>query len=106
MEDNKNKYGFFDGIFNSQNSDRKMIELTKEQYEQKRSEVIAKFNKQFIDNNYSTDPYTHSAIELLIRGVNPYEIIENLITSNQRLLAEYDKLINYQPQPPIILKKE
>lgn len=39
---------------------------------------MAKFNKQFIENNYTYDPYTRTAVELLIRGANPYEIIEKL----------------------------
>lgn len=82
------------------------MDLTKEQYEQKRLEVIAKFNKQFIDNNFNTDPYTHKAVELLTRGANPYEIIEWIITANQELLKEYDKLIRISPMPPIIIKKE
>lgn len=77
------------------------MDLTQEQYEQKRREVIAKFNKQFIDNNCSTDPYTYKAIELLTRGTNPYEIIETLITANQELFKEFDKLIRNTPQSPI-----
>jgi hypothetical protein len=68
--------------------------MTKEQeFKQKRHEVIEKFNKQFIDNNYNTDPTTHKVIELLIRDANPYTIIEHLITINQDLLKEYEKLI-------------
>lgn len=82
------------------------MDLTQEQYEQKRQEVLAKFNKQFIDNNYTYDPYTRQAVESLIRGANPYEIIEHLVTANQELFKEYDKLIRISAQPPIILKKE
>ncbi|WP_269222027.1 hypothetical protein [Flavobacterium sp. IMCC34518] len=82
------------------------MDLTQEEYEQKRREVIAKFNKQFIENNYSTDAYTHKAVELLTRGVNPYEIIEHLVTANQELLKEFDKLIRNHTQPPIILKED
>lgn len=79
------------------------MDLTQEEYEQKRREVLAKFNKQFIDNNYSTDPYTHKAVELLTRGVNPYEIIEHLVTANQELFKEFDKLVRNQPPAPIVL---
>ncbi|MDI1306421.1 MAG: hypothetical protein PSX42_16465, partial [bacterium] len=82
------------------------MDLTQEEYEKKRKETIAKFNKQFIDNNFRIDPYTTKAIELLIRGVNPYEIIEHLVTANQQLLNEYDKLIRNSPPAPIIIKKE
>lgn len=82
------------------------MDLTQEEYEDKRREVMVKFNKQFIDNNYTYDPYTRKAVELLIRGDNPYEIIEYLITCNQELLKEFDKLISNQPPAPIILKKE
>ena len=82
------------------------MDLTQEQYEQKRQEVLAKFNKQFIDNNYTYDPYTRQAVESLIRGANPYEIIEHLVTANRELLKEYDKLIRNQSPPTIILKKE
>lgn len=82
------------------------MDLTKEEIEQKRKEVIAKFNKQFIDNNLSIDPYTHKAIELLTRGANPYEIIEWLVTANQELFKEFDKLICNQPPAPIIIEKQ
>lgn len=82
------------------------MDLTKEEIEQKRKEVIAKFNKQFIDNNLSIDPYTHKAIELLTRGANPYEIIEWLVTANQELFKEFDKLIRNQPPAPIIIEKQ
>lgn len=82
------------------------MDLTNEQIEQKRLEVIAKFNKQFIDNNFSTDPYTHKVVELLTRGANPYEIIEWILTANQDLLKEYDKLIRNQPPAPIIIEKK
>ena len=79
--------------------------LTNEEIEQKRKEVIAKFNKQFIDNNLSIDPYTHKAIELLTRGVNPYEIIEWLVTANQELFNEYARVVSLSPMPPIIIEK-
>ncbi len=72
------------------------MDLTQEQYEQKRLEVIAKFNKQYIDNNLCTDALTKKVVELLIRGANPYEIIEAQITSYQELLNEFDKLMRKQ----------
>lgn len=77
------------------------MDLTQEQYEQKRQEVLAKFNKQFLDNNFSTDAYTMRVMESLIHGVNPYEIIEILLTANQELLKEFNKLIRNSPMPPI-----
>lgn len=68
--------------------------MAKEQeLEKKRKEIIEKFNKQFIDNNFNTDPTTHKVIELLIRDVNPYTIIEHLITVNQDLIRGFDELI-------------
>ena len=81
------------------------MDLTQEEYEQKRREIMAKFNKQFIDNNYTYDSYTRMAVESLIRGANPYEIIEFLVTANQELFAQYKKLIDKQPPAPIILEK-
>jgi phospholipase/lecithinase/hemolysin len=72
------------------------MDITPEQYEQKRQELLAKFNKQFIDNNYTHDPYTIRVVESLITGANPYEIIEHLVTANQELLKEFDKLIRNQ----------
>lgn len=81
------------------------MDLTNEQIEQKRLEVIAKFNKQFIDNHLSIDPYTHKTIELLTRGANPYEIIEWLVTANQELFNEYARVVSSSPMTPIIIEK-
>jgi hypothetical protein len=75
------------------------MDLTNEQIEKKRREVIAKFNKQFIDNNFSTDAYTHKAVELLTRNVNPYDIIEELITANQELFNEYTRVVSLSSRP-------
>lgn len=69
------------------------MDLTQEEYQKKRLEVISKFNKQFIDNNLMQDAQTAKIVQLLIRDANPYEIIESLITSQQELLAEFDKLV-------------
>lgn len=82
------------------------MDLTNEQIEEKRLEVIAKFNKKFIDNNFSTDPYTHKAVELLTRGANPYEIIEWLVTANQELFQEYARVVSLSPMQPIIIEKQ
>ena len=82
------------------------MDLTNEQIEQKRQEVIAKFNKQFIDNNFSTDPFTHKAVEFLARGGNPYDIIESLIIANQELFNEYTRVVSLCPPQPIIIEKQ
>jgi hypothetical protein len=79
------------------------MDFTNEELEQKRKEVIAKFNRQFIDNNYCRDVYTDRVVKMLTIGANPYDIIEQLITANQELLKEFDKLIRNQPPAPIII---
>lgn len=81
------------------------MDLTNEQIEQKRREVIAKFNKQFIDSNFSIDPFTHKAVEFMTRGGNPYEVIELLITANQKLFNEYTRVVSLAIPPPIIIEK-
>lgn len=82
------------------------MDLTQEQYEQKRREVIEKFNKEFIDKNIGIDAMTRQAVEALVRGANPYQIIEKLVEANQKLFNEFVAMSSRVPQPPIMLKKE
>lgn len=51
----------------------------------KRDEVISNFKSDFINENYNHDPAFRSIVELLIRGANPWEIIEQLINDRKRL---------------------
>lgn len=53
--------------------------MTENQYRTKQEEVIAKFTKEFIKREYLQDPILNAIVQLLIRGADPYAIIEELI---------------------------
>lgn len=62
------------------------MELTERQYKEKRHEVLSKFTPEFVGKCYAFDPEFHAIVEVLIRGGNPYSIIEALI--NHRVKFE------------------
>ena len=57
------------------------MDLTREQYEKKRVEVIDNFTKGFIEKTIDNNAMTMRIIESLIRGENPYNIIEILLNN-------------------------
>lgn len=75
-------------------------------YYSKKEEVLSKFTKKFIEGNYMTDPLLHNIVEMLIRGSDPYQIIENLITDRIRLIEQMIKISELHAKPIIIDKKD
>lgn len=82
--------------------------MTEQEYRSKREEVIAKFTKEFAESNYNTDPAFRQVIEALIRGVDPYTIIERLIEDRKSLVEKMEYFLKYHsyPQPIVIPKQE
>jgi len=77
-----------------------------EEYITKREEVITKFSKGFFEGNYLIDPTLHSVIEMLIRGADPYEIIEHLIINQQNTFKAMKDLVeNSHVSPPFPTKR-
>lgn len=75
------------------------------EYRSKKEQVISKFKKEFFKENYNYDQMFHNIVELLIRDVNPYEIIERLIDDRKVLIERTIELMNYNVKPIINLKK-
>lgn len=71
---------------------------TAEIYQSKKEEVLTKFRKDFIEGNYLYDVRVHAVVEMLIRGADPYEIIQQLLIQNKelsdKLITAYHKIHN------------
>ena len=65
-----------------------------QEYKTKKEEVLSKFKKEFIEGSYLYDPTLHSIVELLIRGADPYSIIEDLIKNQNALYKRAEEKIN------------
>lgn len=81
-----------------------MDQLTKEEYEKKRIEIIEKFTKEFQEKGAKGHAMTIKIIECLIRGENPYNIIEILIKNQDELIDKLHEMAIYAPSKPILLK--
>jgi len=68
-------------------------ELTEQQYYSKKEEVINKFSSEFMNGNYHKDAQLHAIVELLIRDVDPYQIIEQLILERQNLSEQMKNIV-------------
>ncbi|MCH4828235.1 MULTISPECIES: hypothetical protein [Flavobacterium] len=77
---------------------------TKEEYQQKRIEIIDKFTQEFMKKS-RYNPLTVKIIECLIRDENPYAIIEILINNQEKLIEELHKAVELTRSPQIILKQ-
>jgi len=75
------------------------------EYRSKKDQVLQKFKKQFVETNYLNDPMFHSIIELLIRGADPYEIIEMLIDDKKEMIKRVKEFMELHGQP-ILFPKE
>jgi len=67
------------------------------EYEERRKEVLEKFTQSFIEGKYLNNATLHNTVEYLIRGGNPYEIIEQLINNQENLIEELQKAIENRP---------
>lgn len=67
------------------------------EYEQKRKEIIEKFTTSFIEQRYNTNATLNRTVEYLIRGGNPYEVIEMLISNQENLIKELEKAVENRP---------
>lgn len=78
--------------------------MDQEQYDNKRIQVIDKFSKMFIEKN-RYNAYSVKVIESLIRGEDPYSIIEQLLENQEKLINDLVEVLDKAPIKPIILKK-
>lgn len=69
------------------------------QQQAKRREVMAKFEKVYVDQAHMWDPTFRAIVETLIRGGDPYEIIQRLCEDRMSLVADMKERINHIVQP-------
>lgn len=66
--------------------------MTEEEYQLKKYEVKAKFTQEFFQE-HQYHPLFNATYEMLIRDMNPYQIIEQLINANSELFQISKRLI-------------
>ncbi|MEO7977757.1 hypothetical protein [Flavobacterium sp.] len=76
--------------------------MTEEQYFAKKKEVISKFTE---DRMINVDATTNKIIECLIRDVNPYVLIEQLLEINIQQQKTISDLIVYAPLSKFLTKE-
>lgn len=74
------------------------------EFKNKKEEILSKFDKDFIDQHYLTDALFHQIIEVLIRGGDPYKMIEHLLKERIDLMKINRDLHDKQAPPVIIVK--
>ncbi len=77
--------------------------MNKEEYHQKKDEVIAKFTPDFMER-YKFDAPFMAILEMLILDANPYELIERLIEDRKEMTDKMKSLIELLPPSPRIIK--
>lgn len=65
--------------YNPPDNGHEKNDFSEVEYLNKKDEVLSKFRREFIEGFYLYDPALHAIVELLIRGADPYIIIENMI---------------------------
>lgn len=61
-------------------------------YRLRRDEVLGAFTKDFVSGHFNYDPTFRTIVESLIRGADPYSIIEHLIKDRKSLFEEIIRL--------------
>ena len=74
--------------------------MDKNEYHQKKNEVIAKFTPDFMEQ-YKYDAPFRAILEMLIRDENPYTLIERLIEDRKDLVKQMHSIIELSPIPVI-----
>lgn len=69
-----------------------------------RSETLKKFSKEFLEF-YINDPRAYNIVCAITAGVDPYKIIEDLLTAYKSVCEEYTELAMNGPATIIIIKK-
>lgn len=79
-----------------------MSMMAEQQYISKKQEVLDKFNFEFVKKHYKTDPTLHGIVELLVREVSPYEIIQRLIEDRIKMAENFKEYMLYHGQPRLV----
>jgi hypothetical protein len=77
-----------------------------EQFEEKRKEVLAKFNPEFIQKYLLHDATFHHVYNLLLSDTNPYRIIELLIENRKEMMDKLEEFVNRMPSDRMIMTQE
>lgn len=65
-------------------------------YNERCTELINKFNAEFIKKHLNHDPMFRTCFEMLLRRTDPYKIIESLIEDRIRLQESIVDIVNMQ----------
>lgn len=71
----------------SQEQIKDMIEV-RMGYGAKRSLLLSRFSKEFVDMHYNYDGFFMSTVQLLLSGGDPYKVIEGLLVIRNQLAKQ------------------
>lgn len=81
--------------------------MNEQEYRSKREEILAKFTKEFkADERYYADSYFRTCMELMIRGDNPYNVIEALIKGRMEMIDHTLELVKNSMSIRIVAKEK
>jgi len=64
-------------------------------------DVLKNFSKHF-QEGFIQDPFTKKITYMISKGVNPYEIIEELLIAHKNLCDDYTKMVLEGPAPILL----
>lgn len=73
--------------------------MYRQSYHEKREEILSKFDKEFVLQNYTHDPVFHSIVEMLIRETDPYKIIQKLLEDRDVMMKKINNYLDYHGHP-------
>lgn len=68
-----------------------------EQFERKRTEILSKFMNGY--NRFNNDHLFRKVVEALMRGANPFDLIEKLIDINKEQADAFKQYLNLNAYP-------
>jgi 7-keto-8-aminopelargonate synthetase-like enzyme len=72
-------------LYGPERPEKEDFSTTEKEYRNKKEEVINRFRKEFTEKFYQYSPEMHAIVELIIKGADPYVIIEQLIQELEKV---------------------
>jgi hypothetical protein len=72
---------------------------SKLEYQSKKTAVLEKFTKEFVSENYNTDPTFHAIVHMLMNDADPYTIIERLINDRKEFIKKMEDFMTHYGAP-------
>lgn len=83
-----------------------MEALTHQEYQDRREQVLNRFTPEFVSTYLCKDPTFQQVYEALIRGMEPYQVIEILLEGRQVMLDRMTEITRSWSPPRIVRQRE